>query len=58
MQGFLSSKFEHGPKRGANILAEIVGYGSNRDAYHMTTPTPDGSGAAKAIKLKRSMKRY
>ena len=33
------------------ILAEIVGYGSNCDAYHMTTPTPDGSGAAKAIKL-------
>jgi fabF: beta-ketoacyl-acyl-carrier-protein synthase II len=33
------------------FLAEIVGYGSNCDAYHMTTPTPDGSGAAKAIKL-------
>ena len=42
---------EHAQKRGANILAEIVGYGSNCDAYHMTTPTPDGSGAAKAIKL-------
>lgn len=42
---------EHAQKRGADILAEIVGYGSNCDAYHMTTPTPDGSGAAKAIKL-------
>lgn len=42
---------EHAQKRGANILAEIVGYGANCDAYHQTTPTPDGSGAAKAIKL-------
>lgn len=42
---------EHAQKRGARILAEVVGYGSNCDAYHMTTPTPDGSGAAKAIKL-------
>ncbi len=42
---------EHAEKRGATILAEVVGYGSNCDAYHMTTPTPDGSGAAKAIKL-------
>ena len=38
-------------KRGATILAEVVGYGSNCDAYHQTTPTPDGSGAAKAIEL-------
>lgn len=42
---------EHAQKRGARILSEVVGYGSNCDAYHMTTPTPDGSGAAKAIKL-------
>ncbi|EMP59968.1 beta-ketoacyl-ACP synthase II [Streptococcus mutans] len=42
---------EHAQKRGARILAEVVGYGSNCDAYHMTPPTPDGSGAAKAIKL-------
>ena len=42
---------EHAQKRGARILAEVVGDGSNCDAYHMTTPTPDGSGAAKAIKL-------
>ena len=42
---------EHAQKRGATILAEVVGYGSNCDAYHQTTPTPDGSGAAKAIEM-------
>lgn len=42
---------EHAQKRGATILGEIVGYGSNCDAYHMTSPIPDGSGAAKAMKL-------
>ncbi|MFV0559169.1 MAG: beta-ketoacyl-ACP synthase II [Enterococcus sp.] len=42
---------EHAQKRGAKILGEVVGYGSNCDAYHMTAPTPDGSGAAKAMKL-------
>ncbi|MFD2308375.1 beta-ketoacyl-ACP synthase II [Enterococcus termitis] len=42
---------EHAQKRGAKILGEIVGYGSNCDAYHMTSPRPDGSGAAKAMQL-------
>lgn len=42
---------EHAQKRGATILGEIVGYGSNCDAYHMTSPRPDGSGAAKAMQL-------
>ena len=42
---------EHAQKRGAKILGEITGYGSNCDAYHMTSPRPDGSGAAKAMKL-------
>ncbi|MFZ7176360.1 beta-ketoacyl-ACP synthase II [Streptococcus hyovaginalis] len=42
---------EHAQKRGATILAEIVGYGNTCDAYHQTSPSPDGSGAAKAMKL-------
>ena len=42
---------EHAQARGANILAEIVGYGSTNDAHHMTTPLPDGYGAAKAMQL-------
>ncbi|WP_265458921.1 beta-ketoacyl-ACP synthase II [Enterococcus sp. HY326] len=48
---FLLESLEHAEKRGATILGEVVGYGANCDAYHMTAPTPDGSGAAKAMKL-------
>ena len=41
---------ESAQARDANILGEVVGYGSNSDAFHMTAPRPDGSGAGEAIK--------
>lgn len=44
-------ELEHAQKRGATILAEVVGYGSNCDANHMTAPLKDGSGAADAMEL-------
>ena len=41
---------EHAKKRNVNILAEICGYGATADAYHLTSPSPDGNGAIRAMK--------
>lgn len=42
---------EHAQKRGAKILAEVVGYGGSNDAFHITSPAEDGSGAAYAMEM-------
>ena len=45
----LLESLEHAKKRGAEILAEVVGFGASSDAFHMTAPPEDGSGAAIAM---------
>ncbi len=42
-------ELEHAKKRGAKIYAEVIGFGSTTDAYHITSPEPNGEGGARAM---------
>ncbi|MBQ9622083.1 MAG: beta-ketoacyl-ACP synthase II, partial [Treponema sp.] len=47
---FMLEEYEHAKARGAKIYAEVAGFGSSCDGYHITAPLKDGSGAALAVK--------
>lgn len=48
---FILESLENAQKRGANILCEITGYGASSDAYHITSPDPEGQGFVSAMNL-------